>query len=75
MTDRGAKHCVIGLASVFFEVGQRVPGPVQQILSPALDELLLEVGDCRRRGPRARGVRESSETTAACAGRWSLIRF
>ena len=67
MADLGAKHGVIGLACVFLELGQGGPGPLQQVLPPAFDELLIEIGKSGIGGNGLRNARIERERPAACA--------
>ena len=44
MFDPGAEHGVIRLAGAPFELREGIPGAIQQIVPPALEKLLFELG-------------------------------
>jgi len=50
MIHAGAEHRVIRLAGTLLEFRERTPGAVQQILAPAFEELLFELGEPAVRG-------------------------
>ncbi len=66
MFDPGAEHGEVRLSRASFEFGKGVPRAVEQVIPPAFEELLLELGESAvfDRGLREAGIQRHSRPLA-----------